>query len=156
MPFRLVSSGGAVVEPAVINVTGSGTIHPGAPVDFARDADYTVAPSTNASTHTMVFGIATSYIEGESDSFVTIIPFADGQVWEVDCANAATTAQVGVKHALSAARGGIIHNTTSDIVDCTGFFCALAMTGSTSGSGKLIGVVTSAIQVIENHSNLYS
>ena len=36
MAFRLVSSGGAVVEPAVVNFPASGTIWPGSLVDLIR------------------------------------------------------------------------------------------------------------------------
>lgn len=139
MSFRLVSSGGSVTDPTVINVAGSGTIHPGECVDWARDADYLVAPSTSASTSTMVFGIGAGYIQGESDSFVKVIPFASGQLWEADCANAATTGQIGVRQALSASDRTLIHNQGTDNVDHSGVFLPLAMTGSTSGSGKLIG-----------------
>ena len=102
MGFRLVQSGGAVTDPTVINVTASGTIHNNEPVDWNRDADYLVSPTTSSSTTTMVFGMGKDYAQGESDTFVKVVPFAQGQLWEADCANAATTGQIGVRQALSA------------------------------------------------------
>ena len=150
MAFRLVSSAGNVVDPAMVNVPASGVITPRNPVDLnAYDGQLTgggiVTPSGSGSTQTMVFGVAVDYAQGASDTFVRVIPFDDAQLWEVDCANAASTAQLGIRHALSASRG-IVHNTATDIVaaadtNTNGVFLALAMTGSTSGSGKLIGRV---------------
>lgn len=89
----------------------------------------------------MVFGVAKSYAQGASDTFADVILFAEGQLWEADCANAATTAQVGLRHALSASDRGVIHNTATDVSTATGIFLALAMVGSSTGSGKLLGVV---------------
>lgn len=139
MAFKLVQSGGAVVDPAVIRVFGSGTIKPNESVDWNRDADYLVSPTTSSSTTTMVFGIAKSYAQGESDTEVLVIPFASGQLWQADCANAVTTGQLGVRQALSASDRAVIHNQETDNVDHTGIFLPLSITGSTSGSGKLIG-----------------
>lgn len=148
MSFKLVSSGGDVNNPTVINTTGSGTIRPGEPVDFVRGSDYTVAPTTSSSTTTMVFGMGASYIEGESDSEVLVIPFDLSQLWEAQCANAAVTGQVGIRHALSASDRGVIHNTSTDVSTQTGIFTALAMVGSASGSGKLIGYFNRNHQLI--------
>ena len=139
MGFRLVQSGGAVTDPTVINVTASGTINNNNPVDWNRDADYLVSPTTSSSTTTMVFGIAKSYAQGESDTFVKVIPFVQGQLWEADCANAATTGQIGVRQALSASDRSVIHNQGTDNVNGTGIFLPYYMVGSTSGSGKLVG-----------------
>lgn len=143
MSIRLVSSGGNVVDPAVVNLAASGTIRPANAVDFipgGGTGGAVVAPSTSSSTSTIILGVSTGYAQGASDTNVGVILFAEGQLWEVDCANAATTAQVGLRHALSASDRGVIHNTATDVSTATGIFLALAMTSSTSGSGKLVGV----------------
>ena len=155
MSFKLVSSGGDVNNPTVVNLTGSGTIKQGEPVDFVRGADYTVAPTTSSSTTTMVFGIGASYIQGESDSEVLVIPFTSNQLWEATCANAAITAQCGIRHALSASDRGVIHNTSTDVSTQTGIFTALSMVGSTSGSGKLIGYFNRNHQLIPVNSTTF-
>lgn len=144
MAFRLVSSGGNVVEPTVVNLAASGTVWPGSLVDFVRagTGGAVVAASSESSTGTMVFGVCLDYVQGASDTFVRVIPITDDQLWEVDCANAATTAQVGIRHALSALaanKSRFIHNTATDVSTGVSQFLGLAMTGSTSGSGKLIG-----------------
>lgn len=153
MAFRFVSSGGNVSDPAVINVAASGVVAPGQPVDFNRGtAGTVVAPSTSTSTTTMVFGVSLSYAQGASDTRADIVPASNTQIWEVDCANEATTAQVGLRHALSASRG-FVHNTASDVTGATGVFLALAMVGSTSGSGKLIGrIVSNIVPVGQNQT----
>lgn len=142
MSFKLVRGAGINVDPAVVNVAASGVIRPNQVVDFVRSGTggAVVAPSGVSSTSTMVFGVAKSYAQGASDTFADVVLFAEGQLWEVDCANAATTAQVGLRHTLSASRD-TIHNTASDVTGATGVFLALAMVGASTGSGKLIGVV---------------
>lgn len=147
MPFRFIKSAGSVDEPATINLAASGTISPGivvnaTPVGGQQTGGGFVFPAGANSTSTQIFGIGLDYAQGASDTFVRVIPFADTQLWEADCANAASTAQLGLRHALSASRG-YIHNTATDDVaageDMAGVFLAYAMVGSTSGSGKLIG-----------------
>ena len=141
MGFRLVRGAGINVDPAVINLAASGVVKSNQPVDFVRSGTggAVVAPTTSTSTSTMAFGVAKGYAQGASDTFVDVIPFAEGQLWEADCANAATTAQLGLRHALSVDRG-VIHNTASDVSTQTGIFLALAMVGASTGSGKLVGV----------------
>ena len=143
MAFRLVTSSGNVTDPAAINLAASGTIKVGELVDFVRGGTggAIVTPTTSSSTTTMVIGVSMGYAQGASDTFVPVVLATEGQVWEADCANAATTAQVGLRHALSASDRGVIHNTATDVSTQTGVFLALAMTSSTSGSGKLIGVI---------------
>lgn len=154
MGFRLVSSGGAVQDAAVLNLAASGTIKPNSLVDFNRVGGTVVAPTTTSSTSTMVFGVALDYAQGVSDTFVKVIPITSSQIWEADCANAATTAQVGLRHAITAnaaERGLLIHNTATDVNANAGIFLALAMTGLTSGSGKLLGKILTKSQ-IESYS----
>lgn len=147
MSFKFIRGAGDNVDVAVVNLPASGVVSNGIAVDWLRNGTggAVVGPSGNASTSTMVFGVSLEYAQGASDTFVKVIPFADGQLWEVDCANVATTAQLGQRHAFSASRG-YIHNTASDIgsdptkaARSTAVFLALAMTGATTGSGKLIG-----------------
>lgn len=140
MAFRFTRNGGVVADVAAINLAASGVVKAGQPVDFVRSGTggAVVAPTTSSSTTTMVFGLAMGYAQGASDTFVDVIPFVKGQLVEADCANAATTAQVGLRHALSVDRG-VIHNTASDVSAQTGIFTAIAMVGASTGSGKLIG-----------------
>lgn len=158
MAIRLSGSGGDVTDAAVVSLYASGVITPGNPVDFLPNGTGggVVGPSESTSTSTMVFGLGLDYVQGASDTRTRVIPFDSSQLWEVDCANAATTAQLGIRHALSASRG-YVHNTATDIgvnvavaTRALAVFLALSMTGSTSGSGKLIGkfVVTGGVPVI--------
>jgi len=144
MAFRLVSSGGAVIEPAFVNLAASGVISPNTAVDFLRSGTggSVVGPSGTASTTTMVIGVGLDYLQGASDVSTRVILFNRSQIWEADCANSATTAQVGLRHILSVSRG-FIHNTATDVTGQTGVFLALAMTGLTTGSGKLLGIFQS-------------
>ena len=151
MAFRLVSSGGNVVEPTVVSLAASGVIWPGSMVDWVRSGTggAVVVASSEASTQTMIFGVATGYVQGASDTYVNVVPFNDAQIWEVDCTNSATTAQLGIRHALTAVAGSkarFVHNTATDIGASTtagdahkATFLALAMSGLTTGSGKLLG-----------------
>ena len=142
MAFRLVTNSGNVVDPAVINMYASGVVKNGQAVDFLRTGGAGVAPTVSTSTTTAVFGVALDYAQGASDVQVRVLPFSNDQLWEVDCANAASTAQIGLRHALSASDRAVIHNTATDVT-ATGIFLAVAMTGLTTGSGKLIGRVIS-------------
>jgi hypothetical protein len=144
MSFRLVQGSGSANDVAGFSFAASGTIKNGEPVDFLRTGGVVVGPSGSSSTTTMVFGIANDYVQGASDVQVKVVPFNDGQLWEADCANAASTAQVGIRHALSAARDSI-HNTATDVSGATGVFLAVAMVGATTGSGKLLGKFISNI-----------
>ena len=138
MAFRLVSSGGNVVEPAFVNVPASGVITPGAPVEWTIVSGGFVGPAGLDTTTSTLFGVALDYAQGASDVFVRVIPFNSDQLWEVDCANAASTAQVGIRQYLSASRG-FVHNQVSNTNSINRVFLPLAMTGATTGSGKLIG-----------------
>lgn len=143
MSFRLVRSGGSVVDPAFVNIAGSGTLKKDQVVDLSRTGGTGVFPANLNSTSTTIFGVCLDYAQGASDVFVKVIPFVQGQLWEADCANAATTAQVGIRHTLGADTDrGVVHNTATDVSSGKGVFRAVAMVGSTSGSGKLIGYFT--------------
>lgn len=147
MGFRLVSNRGTVSEPAAINMSASGVLHQGDVVDFSRTGGAGVYPASIASTVTNIFGVVKGggpnqdgYVQGASDVSVDVIPFAPGQIWEADCVNAATTAQVGLRFSLGRTRGdNALYNIATDSTTATAIFRAIAMVGSTSGSGKLLG-----------------
>lgn len=147
MGFRLVMSQGDVNNPSVVNMPASGTIHNNEVVEFSRSGGAGVFPASIASTVTNIFGVvsgggpnADGYVQGASDVHVDVIPFAGGQVWEADCVNAASTAQVGLRFSLGRTRGdNALYNIATDSRTATAIFRAVAMIGSTSGSGKLLG-----------------
>lgn len=140
MAFRLVSCGGSVVEPAVVNIRASGTVHRNGVVEFSRTGGQGVYPASSSTTTTNAFGICLDYAQGASDVEVKTIPFDLNQLWEADCTDAALTAQIGLRHVLN--DDSLIRNTSSDLgagSANTAIFRAVYMVGSTSGSGKLVG-----------------
>lgn len=140
MAFRLVGSHGNVNDAAAINMYASGTIHPGEVVEFSRTGGAGVSPAGMNSTITQIFGVAYDYAQGASDKQVRVIPFTAGQIWEADCVHAATTAQIGLRFGLSRTRADMsLYNHATDSTTATAIFRAVAMVGSTSGSGKLLG-----------------
>lgn len=155
MAFRLVSSAGDVSDSAMVQLAASGVINPGVALDFVRGGTggAVVAPSGTSSTTTMIFGVGINYVQGASDTYTGVIPFLPEQLWEVDCANATTTAQIGIRHALNATRG-FVHNTASDVSGATGVFLALSASSLTTGSGKLLGRFVSNVVPVPNGTTL--
>ena len=144
MAFKLVRSAGSVHEPAVISLPASGTIRPGSVVIFDTANDgaalgYSVSPvSTSLATGSAIIGVSLDYVEGKSDAFVRVIPFVPGQLWEADCLNVINTAQVLKRHQLY--DFVTVQNTSYDNSEkLTACFFALAISGASSGSAKLIG-----------------
>ena len=141
MAFKLVSSGGNVSEPVLINVRSSGTITPNAPVQLVLGTTGAlVGPAGVDATRTLLFGVGLDY-RGDSvgDEYVTkVIRFTPEQLWDCDTANATSTAQIGVRQALSASRG-YIHNQATDSDGVTRVLMPIGVIGSTTGSGKLLG-----------------
>ena len=141
MAFRLVGSGGNISEPVLINVRSSGTITPNAPVVVVfGTTGAVVGPAGVDATRTTLFGVGLDY-RGDSvgdDYFTKVIRFTPEQLWDCDTVNAVTTAQIGVRQALSASRG-FIHNQATDSDGVTRVFFPIGIIGSTSGSGKLLG-----------------
>ena len=141
MAFRFVSSAGNTIEPAVINLPASGVINPNNPVAL-------VAAGTGGAmveggvgvdtTRTALFGVCLDYVQGASDTSVRVVKFNADQLWDVDTANAVTTAQIGIRQHLSASRG-YVHNQGSNVDSLNRVFMPIAITGSTTGSGRLIG-----------------
>lgn len=141
MGFRLISSGGDTVDPAFMNIAASGVINPNNPVVLVAAGTGGAMVEGGAgvdTTRTAIFGVCLDYVQGASDTNVRVIPFHPNQFWEVDCANAATTAQVGIRQHLSATRG-YVHNQATNVDSLNRVFMPVAMTGLTTGSGKLIG-----------------
>jgi len=137
MAFRLVSSGGNVVDPAMVNIRCSGIVHVGGVVEFLATSGVGISPAAATSSQSTVFGIAMDYAQGASDKEVRVVPFNSDQIWEADCVRAAATAHINIKHKL---RDDLnLENTATDVPGINGIFVGLAMTGSTSGSGKLLG-----------------
>lgn len=143
MAFRFVRSAGSVHEPAVVLMQASGTIHPGGVVIYdASLNNVSPATATGAST-TNIFGVSQDYAQGASDTYVRVIPFVQGQLWEADCANAITTLQLLIRHQL--ASDTVLRNVTGGTAGgasetlSTGIFLSYAVTGASTGSGKIIG-----------------
>lgn len=138
MAFRFVRSAGSVHEPAVMLMAASGVIHVGGVVirDVASNA---VSPATaTAVTTTNLVGVSMDYAQGASDTFVRVIPFVQGQLWEADCANTIATTQLFLRHSL--VDDSNVRNITNTYeTAATAVFLAYAMTGASTGSGKLIG-----------------
>src|SRR3990167_9834622 len=131
---------GDVKDAAIVNMPASGVIHPGEVVDFLRTSGQVVSPAGMNSTITTIFGVCLDYVQGASDTYVRVIPFASGQVWEADCATTAATAHVGIRMGLSRERAQLVlNNNATDSLLSTAVFQCIAMVGSTSGSGKLLG-----------------
>ena len=155
MAIKLVSSSGSVVDPAAINMYASGTVWPNSVVEFSRTGGVGVNIASANSTNTMIFGVCQSYAQGASDTQVNVIPFASGQLWQVDCVAVATTAQIGIKHVLNA-DALLVRNTGTAVETGKGVFVATAMTGSTSGSGTLIGYFEVIKGVQPDNTSTYS
>ena|SRR3990167_9908871 len=138
MAFRFVSGKGTVADPAAVMMYASGVVHPGGVVLFDA-ATSAVSPATaTGATTTNIFGVSLDYAQGASDTQVRVIPFAPGQLWEADCANAISTANILLRHTL--ATDTVLRNVvTLSETASTGIFLVYNVVGSTSGSGKVVG-----------------
>lgn len=147
MGFRFIRSAGSVHEPAVVSLPASGTIHKDGIViwDTAANAVSTSIAGTGAST-TNIVGVSQDGVVGASDAYVRVIPFVQGQLWEVDCNNVIATTNLFLRHQLGSDL--LVRNVTSiSETASTGVFLAYAMTGLTTGSGKLIGTFLQRVSV---------
>jgi hypothetical protein len=140
MAFRLVSSGGATVDPAVVNMYASGVVRPGMVVAFSLTGGAGVYPVAATATQSLVFGVCLDYAQGASDVQVKVIPFNPSQIWEADCTDAAITAQIGLLHKVNTT-GTEVRNTSTSGTGIESYFRAIAMVGATTGSGKLLGQI---------------
>lgn len=142
MAIRFVRSAGNITEPAVIEMAASGVIYPNSVV--VRDAATNVVATAAAAgmTTTSIFGVSLDYVQGASDTFVRVIPFVPGQIWDVDTANAISTASILLRHTMvnSLVVRNIVGALGGDGESATaGIFLAYAVTGLTTGSGRLLG-----------------
>ena len=153
MAFIFSRSGGTITEPAAILMPGSGVIRNGMAVEFSRTGGLGAVPAGASTTFTAIFGIAHDYIQGASDAQVRVTPIVSGQLWLADCTDAATTAQVGLRHALNAT-GTEVRNTASDVATASGLFRAVAVVGATTGSGKLLGFFETGTKAAQNSTTL--
>lgn len=143
MAFTFVRGAGSTHEPATVNIRASGVVRPGMVVEFSRTAGQGVFPAGASTTFTGVFGICLDYAQGASDVEVRVLPIVQGQLYQADCTDAALTAQIGLRHALNA-DGVTVRNSSTDLLTAAGVFRPVAMTGLTTGSGKLIGYFETA------------
>lgn len=138
MGFRLVRSAGSVQDPVAVNMQASGTIYANSVVIRDGATGMVATAASTGMTTTNIVGIALDYVQGASDVETRVIPFVPGQVWEADTVNAVTTANVGIRHTLSDSLR--VRNITNLYETAsTGIFYAFAITGSTSGSGRILG-----------------
>ena len=140
MAFKLVSSGGLVAEPAVLNLPGSGVIKPNSVVIFDTSTNAVSAASITLATGTSIIGVSLDYIQGKNEptSFVRVIPFVPGQLWEADVLNVITTAQLMSRFRLY--DSVTVENTSYDqTLSVNGIFFCYAISGASSGSAKVIG-----------------
>lgn len=150
MAFRFVRSAGSVHEPAVLNLPASGVIHKDGVVVW--DSANNVVSANLAGTGTSItniVGVSLDGVQGASDTYVRVIPIVPGQLWEADCVNVAATTNLLFRHQLGSDL--LVRNITgasSSETFHTGVFFAYAMTGSTTGSGKLIGTFLQRVGVL--------
>lgn len=138
MAFRFVRSAGSIHEPATVEMYASGVVRPGMVVEFLPTAGQGVSPGSASTTYTAVFGVCLDYAQGASDVRVRVIPIVPGQIWEADTVNAISTAQIGLRQKLYAG-AVLLNNNSYDETGATGIFHIWEVTGSTSGSGKVLG-----------------
>ena len=140
MAFKLVSAGGNVNDPCVVNVYASGVVHVGGVVEMATGAAggatgycYPGASSTTTST---IFGICQDYAQGFSDTLVRVIPITPEQIWEADTTSNTSTIFVFKRHALTDDK--TVANTDYDQSGRTGVFLCLNVRGAAADK-KMLG-----------------
>lgn len=118
-------------------MAASGTVKPGGVVIFDAAAN-AVSPASSSATTTNIIGVCLDYAQGASDTFVRVIPFVPGQIWEADCVSAISTASILKRHQLYDHQ--VLQNITGVTESATtGIFLVYNVTGATTGSGKVIG-----------------
>lgn len=149
MGIRLVRSAGTINDPVVVNMPASGVIHRDGIVIFDTATNLLSAPTGTGATTTNIVGVSLDGVQGASDTYVRVIPFVQGQIWEVDCVNAAATTQLLFRHQM--AGDSVVRNiagASSSETFSTGIFLAYAMTGASTGSGKLLGTFLQRVSVL--------
>jgi len=140
MGVRLVRNAGFELSPAMLDIQASGVVQRNSVVEFSRTGGVGVFPASSSSAGTGIFGVCLDYAQGASDPMVKVIPFTPGQIWEIDCVNSASTAQIGLRHVLN--DNLTLRNTATDVGAgnaATAVFRATGMRGLTTGSGILLG-----------------
>ena len=156
MAFKFISSGGLVAEPAVLNLPGSGVIKPNSVVIFDTSTNAVSAASITLATGTSIIGVSLDYIQGKNEptSFVRVVPFVPGQVWEADVLNVINTAQLLQRFRLY--DSVTVENTSYDqSLSITGVFHCLAISGASSGSAKVLGTFLKLNRASTNSTDLY-
>lgn len=137
MAIKLVGSAGAATSPSMLDLPASGVIWKDSVVVYDAAANV-VSMAAAGAPCTAIIGVSQKYVQGASDTFIPVILFDDSQIWEVDCVSAAATTQLLLRHILDS--GVRVENISSVSESASaGVFFALAISGSTSGSGKLLG-----------------
>ena len=163
MAFKFHRSAGSVHEPAVLNLPGSGVIRANSVVIFdvatvsAGAKAVSVAASTSA-TSTNIIGVSLDYLDDTSinraSSFVRVIPFVPGQLWEADVLNVITTAQLLTRFRLY--DSVTVENTSYDqSLSINGVFMCYAISGASSGSAKVIGEFIVARRAAANNATSF-
>ena len=138
MAFRLVSSGGNVNDPAMVNMYCSGVVWPGHVVQYDTAAAGTgVSIGASTTTGTNAIGICLDYAQGASDKMVRVVPFTQDQIWEADVNATISTAYIFLRHQLY--DSGSVNMTTYNHSGAAGIFFVYNMTGAATGSGKVLG-----------------
>lgn len=161
MAFKLVRSAGSVHEPAVLNLPGSGVIRANSVVIFDQDIVNSGAKNVSAATLTLatgtsIIGVSLDYIQGKNEptSFVRVIPFVPGQLWEADVLNVITTAQMMSRFRLYDSL--TVENTSYDqTLSITGVFMCYAISGASTGSAKVIGEFLKLNRASTNSTDLF-
>ena len=140
MAFKFHRSAGSVHEPAVLNLPGSGVIKPNSVVIFDVSSGNVSVAATTTATGTNIIGVSLDYIQGvnEVTSFVRVIPFVPGQLWECDVLNLINTAQLMKRFRLYDSVT-IANDSYDQTLSVNGIFFCYAISGASTGSAKVIG-----------------
>jgi len=154
MAFKFVSSAGSVHEPAVISLPGSGVIKPNSVVIFDVSTNAVSVAASTTATGTSIVGVSLDYIQGKNEptSFVRVIPFVPGQLWEADVLNVIATVQLLNRFRLY--DSVTVENTSYDqSLSITGVFWCLGISGASTGSAKVIGTFLKDTRHSTNSTN---
>lgn len=135
MAFKLVSCGGANVEPTIIEMESTGSITIGDPLireGAAATRRRLVKMNTNVGCY-RVFGIAVNAI-ATATGLVKVIPVNEMQIWEADTTAATSISYVG----FSVGATGAYLDGATDASGTTGVFTILGNVGATSNN-KVLG-----------------
>ena len=143
MPFRLVSSGGANVEPTMIEVMASGAVTIGRLVSFrtvaagGSAAQRYVSEATSPTALTL-FAVAVDSVTSGT-KWINVIPITGAQIWEADCTASTAMDQLYKQNAVGDA--GYVSNSSasgSATVGGTSVWTNLKYVGATTDK-RMIG-----------------